>query len=526
MSNVLTEEKKQQVLMLGRLGWSLRRIEKQTGIRRETAATYLKAAGIPLRPPGAWGKRAPPKPANEVTTDSGPNAPTEQTARPANTVTTDPNASASACQPYRELIEQALLSGRNAMSIWQDLVDLHGFTGAYETVKRFVRKQRGTQTPEARVVILTAPGEEAQVDYGSGPLVRDPISGKYRRTRLFVFTLGFSRKCVRLLRFQSSSQIWAELHEAAFRRLGGTTKYVVLDNLTEGVLTPDIYDPLINPLFRDVLAHYNVVAMPCRVRDPDRKGKVERGVGHAKQTPLKGKRFESLAEAQAYLDHWEERWADTRIHGTTKRQVSVMFAEEKPALQPLPIEPFRYYQYGERSVHLDGCVEVEAAYYGAPPGWISRRVRVQWDGIHVRLLDPKTGQLLREHLRQERGRHRIQEADRPPRTPSGTVQLLARAAKEGPYIGTFCQALHERQGEPAIRRILGVLSFHKTYGVARVDEACAAALDLEAYDYRFVKRYLERVSPLQLSLQQVDPLIRELTQYRDLIEERTKEPNP
>ncbi len=88
------------------------------------------------------------------------------------------------------------------------------------------------------------------------------------------------------------------------------------------------------------------------------KGKVERGVGHAKQTPLKGKRFESLAEAQAYLDHWEERWADTRIHGTTKPQVSTMFAEEKPFLQSLPIEPFRYYKYGERSVHLDGCVEV------------------------------------------------------------------------------------------------------------------------------------------------------------------------
>ena len=202
-----------------------------------------------------------------------------------------------------------------------------------------------------------------------------------------------------------------------------------------------------------------------------------------------------------------------------------MFAEEKPALQPLPLEPFRYYQYGDRSVHLDGCVEVEAAYYSAPPGWISRRVRVQWDGIHVRLLDPKTGQLLREHLRQERGRHRIQEADRPQRTPIGTLQLLARATKEGPHIGTFCRILHERQGEPAIRRIQGVLSLHRKYGVARVDEACAAALDLEAYDWRFVRRYLERQSPLQLSLQQVDPLIRELTQYRDLIEEKTKEPN-
>ena len=143
------------------------------------------------------------------------------------------------------------------------------------------------------------------------------------------------------------------------------------------------------------------------------KGKVESGVGHAQKTPLKGLRFESLEEAQTYLDHWEARWADTRIHGTTKRQVAAMFAEEKPALLPLPVEPFRYYQYGERTVHLDGCVEVEAAYYGAPPGWIGRRVQVQWNAAHVRLIDPLTGQLLREHLRQERGRHRIQDEDRP-----------------------------------------------------------------------------------------------------------------
>jgi hypothetical protein len=121
------------------------------------------------------------------------------------------------------------------------------------------------------------------------------------------------------------------------------------------------------------------------------KGKVESGVNHAQMTPLKGKKFESLEEAQAYLDHWEERWADKRIHGRTKRQVAAMFAEEKPFLHPLPLEPFRYYQYGERTVHLDGCVEVEAAYYGAPPGWIGRKVKVQWDAMFARLLDPRTG---------------------------------------------------------------------------------------------------------------------------------------
>src|SRR5207244_2304336 len=165
-----------------------------------------------------------------------------------------------------------------------DLVSDHGFVGDYQAVKRFVRKLRGPQRPEAVGIILTAPGEEAQVDYGSGPMVRDPKTGRYRRTRLFVLTLGYSRKSVRLLLFRSGTRIWAELHEKAFRRLGGTTRVMVLDNLREAVLTPDIYDPSLNPLYRDVLAHYGVVALPCRIKDPDRKGKVESGVGHAQKT--------------------------------------------------------------------------------------------------------------------------------------------------------------------------------------------------------------------------------------------------
>jgi transposase len=549
MANVLNEEKKQQVLALGRLGWSLRRIQQATHVRRETASAYLKAAGIAVRLPSGWG-RCEPKPANEVITDSGaaksaipvipdpldrncnPNAKNlsnkgkaKATSKPANEneVITDSAVVTSACEPYREAIDLGLSRGRNAMAIWQDLVSEYGFASSYQSVQRFVRKRRGTQTPEARVVIVTAAGQEAQVDYGTGPMVRDPESRKYRRTRLFVMTLGCSRKSVRLLTFRSSSRIWAELHERAFRRLGGATRIVVLDNLREGVLVPDIYDPTLNPLYRDVLAHYGAVAMPCRIQDPDRKGKVESGVGHAQKTPLKGLRFETLEEAQAHLDHWEQRWADTRIHGTTKRQVAAMFAEEKPTLLPLPLEPFRYYQYGERIVHLDGCVEVEAAYYGAPPGWIGRVLRVQWDELYVRLLDPKTGQLLREHVRQKRGWYRIKEDDHPKRTPLRTSQLLWRAGRAGSHIGALCDAIHHQQGEVGVRRILGVLSLAKKYGTAAVDEACAAALDMGVQEYRFVRRYLERCPQAPLSLQQVDPLIRELVQYRDFINYKTKE---
>jgi hypothetical protein len=163
VSNVLNEEKKKQVIALGQLGWALRRIEEATGVRRETAAGYLKAAGISIRAPGGWGRRKT-KPANEVTTGPEP-------AKPANAgeVTTGSDGpetsnspATSTSEPWRDLIEVALSHGRNAMSIWQELVDRHGFTGAYESVKRYVRKLRGTQSPDARAIIQTAPGE----DYG------------------------------------------------------------------------------------------------------------------------------------------------------------------------------------------------------------------------------------------------------------------------------------------------------------------------------------------------------------------------
>ena len=578
----MNEKTKHQVIALGRLGWSLRRIQRVTGVRRETAAVYLREAGVGVRSPGLWGHGSaiptreaaadppsatangadagpPAKPAIGVTTDFGAELATSAgscdgppdadrssdaataaeaatavgndpvDANPAIAVTTDFGAaptsappSASACAMHRDAIEVGLSRGRNAMAIWQDLVDTCGFTGGYQSVKRFVRKLVGGTTKEACAVIETAPGEECQVDYGQGPMARDPRSGKYRRMRLFVLTLGYSRKAIRLLVFQSSTQIWAELHEKAFRRLGGCARVVVLDNLREGVLKPDIYDPTINPVYADMLRHYGVVAMPCRVRDPDRKGKVESGVGHAQKTPLKGMRFECPEEAQAYLDHWEAHWADTRIHGTTKRQVAAMFAEERPALLPLPVEPFRYYQFGERTVHLDGCVEVEAAYYGAPPGWIGRKVSVQWDAHQVRLLNPSTGQLLREHLRQARGRHRIQDQDRPQHAPPGTQHLLSRADQAGEQIGALCRRMHKEHGEPAVRRIQGMLSLAKKYGAASVDEACATALEVGSCEYKFVRRYLERHPQMPLSLRQVDPLIRELTVYRDFINNKTK----
>src|SRR5881628_116651 len=190
MANILSDTKKQQVIALGQLGWTLRRIEAATGVRRETAGAYLKAAGLAVRPPGRWG-HPPANPAKEVSTDPGPLSPglpdrPPWPPRPSRAPT------ASACAPYRELIELALARGRNAMAIWRDLVDDHGFPAQYASVRRFVVTLCGARTPEAHPVIVTAPGEEGQVDYGDGPMVRHSVTRKYRRTRLFLFTLALA----------------------------------------------------------------------------------------------------------------------------------------------------------------------------------------------------------------------------------------------------------------------------------------------------------------------------------------------
>ena len=195
MSNVLGDNKQQQVLALGRLGWSLRRIEQATGVRRETASGYLKAAGIPVRGrggrPGVWRQNRPPRrrcpPTRAVKTGHYAEVSTDSGAKTGHSeaVSTDPATapgrapSASACEPYRELIAEALGRGRNAMAIWQDLVDDHGFAARYASVRRFVVKLRGAAPAEARVVITTAPGEEGQVDYGEwadGPRPRPRAS--------------------------------------------------------------------------------------------------------------------------------------------------------------------------------------------------------------------------------------------------------------------------------------------------------------------------------------------------------------
>jgi hypothetical protein len=143
MSNVLDHEKQQQILGLGRVGWPVRRIAAATGVDRATVRGYLRAAEIPVRVRGRPGEvAAKPAISGEVSTDSQPSNPAISPAVSTDSVRPAPTRapSASACEPYRELVAEALGRGRNAVAIWQDLVDDHGFAAGYSTGPTVDRK--------------------------------------------------------------------------------------------------------------------------------------------------------------------------------------------------------------------------------------------------------------------------------------------------------------------------------------------------------------------------------------------------
>lgn len=478
MGNVLKTHKKDDVLALVRAKLSFREIEDRLGIRRETISKYASQSGL-------W---PPPKPATleEVATGFLDLIPKE----PAKKI---PKQARSACEPNHDWIVGEVNKGRNAMSIYQDLVERFGFAHRYNSVKRYVRGLR-KKDPEQYDRLEFLPGEEAQVDYGQGAFTIHPKTGKRRRPRLFVMTLRYSRRSFRKTVWNSSKKEWARLHEEAFRYFGGCPQYVVLDNLKEGVLKPDIYEPELNPLYAAMLAHYGVVADPARVADPDRKGTVENAIQHTQNTALKGREFHAIEDQNQWLNHWEERWASLRVHGRAKRQVQEMFLEEKPHLKKLPLQSFRYFEQGVRTVWDDGCIEVERSFYSALPAPIFSEVIVRIYDLEIEIFDKKSLTLLRRHVKSQRaGGVRMEESDRIFNPSRMTESFLGQAGQIGPRTRELCELLFKEQGRVGQRRMRGVLSLARRHAAHLIEKACALAVDRHVRSSKTVRELVERL---------------------------------
>jgi len=447
-------------------GASQREIERRTGVDRKTIRRYAaNSPGVAIGSGCAEARTPPPRPP----------APTSA-------------VSVSACAAHREFIEAQVALGRNAVSIYQDLVETHGFDHAYNSVKRYVRGLRARE-PERYDVLEHGPGEEAQVDYGQGALTR-AAGGRYRRPYLFVMTLKYSGKAFRKVVWKTSAEVWARLHEEAFRALG-VAKYVVLDNLREGVIEPSLYEPRLNATYAALLAHYGASADACRVADPNRKGTVEQAIRHTQDTALKGRQFESLEEQNAWLAHWEERWAASRIHGRKKRQVLALYAEERPYLLPLPLESFRMFRTVVRTVDDAGCIVIDNRYYPALPARLYSEVTVRVYAEEIEIL-AADGAVLRRHPRSARpGYAALSDHDRLFNPSRETGALLRRVAKIGPHAGRLGERLFATLGRPGHKALYGLANLPKHHAREDIEAACATLLETDSASYRTLARLVE-----------------------------------
>lgn len=483
---------KSSVLTLVQREVSQHEISRKTGVDRKTIRKLAREVGLTLaggeaNSPMATGSDSlsgqipPPRP---PAGEAGGSAISRQRL---------PAHAHSACEAHREWIEAQVHLGRNAMAIYQELVDRFGFAQRYNSVKRFCRALR-TREPEQFDRLEFLPGEEAQVDYGEGALTPHPGSARYRKPRLFVMTLRYSRRSYRQVVWKSSSEVWARLHEQAFRYFGGCPQYVVLDNLKEGVITPDIYEPQLNRLYSTMLAHYGVVADPARVRDPNRKGSVENAIQHTQATALKGRRFDSLDAQNAYLLHWEEKWAAQRIHGRAKRQVEEMFQEERAHLKALPLEGMRYFEEGTRTVGDDTTIQVGNAWYAARPAPIGSVVLIRRYEHELEIRDVRTLELIRRHtLAARKGEVKLPDAERVFNPSRQTHQILARAERLGPQTHELCRLLFEQRGREAQKSMWGIVGLGARYPASILEQAAAHALLGGIRSYKSVRAIADQL---------------------------------
>ena len=550
MSNALKMAIVQSIRQLHAAGWSQRRIARELEIDRGTVARYLrppppdpKPAAVfsgYIVPAGSGGSNAAtfsplPAPApnpscgddgTDRAADSKPAIPPTGSEGENQAPTTPagvrlPLGRPTQCEPFRELILAKLDRQLSAQRIWQDLVAEHGFTGSYDSVKRFVRKL-GAATPLPFRRMECAPGVEAQVDFGTGAPVITP-DGKRRKCHVFRLVLSHSRKAYSEPTFTQTTDDFLQALENAFAHFGGVPKTLVIDNLKAAVLHPDWFDPVLTPKIQSFCQHYGTVILPTKPRTPRHKGKVEAGVKYVQSNGLKGHTFASLEEQQQHLVQWERTVADTRIHGTTKQQVLKVFEEvERPALLPLPRERFANFHEARRKVNRDGHIEVAKAYYSAPPEYLGREVWARWDARLVRIFNCRWEQIA-VHVRHEQGRFSTQgqhvAKEKINGLERGANYLLGKVSALGEQSQAWAEAMLTTRGIEGTRVLQGLLSLAKKHSSQTLEKACEIALSHGCFRLRTIRQLLQREAAKQEPLPFLDehPLIRPLDDYAAIV---------
>jgi transposase len=370
------------ILELHRQGLKAAAIARQLGMDRKTVAKYV-ARG--LEPP-AYGPRPP---------------------------------RARATDPFLPYLRERLAAypGLTAVRLWRELKE-RDFTGAYTAVKRAVAAIRPVMPLLVEVRFETPPGEQAQVDLARFEVEFTGEPGVRRIVWLFSMVLGHSRLIWARFVVHQDLQSVLRCHIAALEALGGVPREILYDRMKTAVIGEDP-DGLVvyNRALLDLARHYGFQPRACRPYRAKTKGKVERPFRYIREDFFLARSFRDLEDLNAQLRHWLDTVANPRVHATTKRVVNEAFAEERPALKPLPLAPYRAVLELERRMSHEGMVSVAGNLYSVPDTTRRRILEVHVLADQIRIFE--AGALVACHVPLEgHGRKRVDPAHRGPASPT------------------------------------------------------------------------------------------------------------
>ena len=319
-------------------------------------------------------------------------------------------AGESSVEPCRAEVLKWVQEGIQTTSIHRVLIRLHGYAGSYSSVNRFVRGL-GLSKPDVTVHLEFAPGEAAQVDFGTGPMLLDRGSGEQFKTWFFVMTLAFSRHQYAVLVRNQRVETWLDCHRQAFEWFGGVPKRPVIDNAKCAIVKACRTDPVAQRAYAECAEGYGFRIDPCPPRDPQKKGRGEAAVKYLKRGFAPTRQFRDLADANRQLREWILGEAGNRIHGSTRERPLGLFELEKDALPGLPEAPPELAAWSKPRVHRDAHVHYAKCLYSVPWRLVGQhlwlRATVQTVSIHhehelvathVGLFKPGSRTTLDDHL--------------------------------------------------------------------------------------------------------------------------------
>jgi len=344
-------------------------------------------------------------------------------------------------------------------------------------------------------------GEKLFVDYaGQTVEVVDRRTGEIRSAQIFVAVLGASSYTYAEATWTQQLPDWIGSHVRTFEFLGGVSELLVPDNLRSGVAKAHRYEPDLNPTYADLASHYGVVVLPARVRKPRDKAKAEAGVLLVERwilAVLRHRTFFSLAELNREIARHLERLNARPFKKLPGSRRALFEQLDRPALRPLPAQPFAFAEWKQVRVNIDYHVEIDGHYYSVPYQLVRKALEARYSERTVEVFHQ--GRRVASHPRSHlKGRHTTLPEHMPAAHRSyaeWTPQRLIRWAEQnGPATAGMVQTILERRAHPqqGFRSCLGIMRLGKRFGEERLEAACRRALTLNACSYKSIESILRQ----------------------------------